>query len=76
MQYCNRWSININKSLPETPVDLLLTGAWFMSETCEGAALSGWPDMAIASDGTRDARSGGWSFPTGGLALKVGKKVM
>lgn len=42
---------------------------WLLSGPFEGPAFSVGPSSrTMASDGTRDARSGGWSLPTEGLA--------
>lgn len=41
---------------------------WIFSEPWEVSFFSGGSAMTFASDGTRLARSGGWSFPTVGLA--------
>lgn len=50
------------------------TETWFPSVGCDEGCFSGWSGKLIVPDGTRAARSGGWSFPTGGLACKGIKK--
>lgn len=57
-----------DRSIPVTAAGLLLMGTWFCSATWAESAFTGRSDRMGASDGTRAARSGGWSFPTGGLA--------
>lgn len=55
--------------LPVTAVELLPALGWFPDESCEGV-FSGRSGRTVEPDGTKEARSGGWSFPTGGLAYQ------
>lgn len=54
--------------VPVLVVDLLLAETLFSVRPFEEAGVSGGSGSARELDGTRDARSGGWSFPTDGLA--------
>lgn len=56
--------------LPAAADDFLSTEAGFSVES-EETVFSGGSGKTMASDGTRLARSGGWSFPTIGLAYVV-----
>lgn len=59
------------KNRLEIPVAItgwLFAEVWIFSEPWEVSCFSGGSAMTFASDGTRLARSGGWSFPTVGLA--------
>lgn len=65
-----KWCITILlDKLPATAAELLAALTCFPVESCEGA-FTGRSDKTEASDGTKEARSGGWSFPTGGLAYQ------
>ena len=55
--------------LPVTAAELLPALRWFPVQSCEGA-FSGRSGRTVEPDGTKAARSGGWSFPTGGLAYQ------
>lgn len=56
--------------VPATTFDLISAATWFFTGATEDAVLSRLSGRIGTSDGTRAARSGGWSFPTGGLAYK------
>ena len=56
--------------VPVAATDFLFTGGEFSVGSCGGAALSGWSGWIVEPDGTKEARSGGWSFPTVGLAYR------
>lgn len=58
------------KEVPVISVDLLSETTWAFGGACKDAAFSGRSGKTMESDGTRAARSGGLSFPTGGLACK------
>jgi len=54
--------------LPETALvstETLCASLW----TCDDC-FCGWSGKTTEPDGTNAARSGGWSFPTGGLACR------
>lgn len=68
-------STSQSEFIPLTVVGWLFTEMWFFSEAWEGACFSGGSATTVASDGTRVARSGGWSFPTVGLACESNKKA-
>lgn len=52
-------------------MDLLNETAWSFVGPWTKAAFSRRSGTTTESDGTRSARSGGLSFPTGGLAWKI-----
>ena len=56
--------------LPVIAAELLSALRWFPVESCEEGAFSGRSGRTVEPDGTKAARSGGWSFPTGGLAYQ------
>ena len=56
--------------LPVTAAELLPALTWFPVESCEEGTFSGRFSRTLEHDGTKAARSGGWSFPMGGLAYQ------
>lgn len=54
--------------LPATSLGLLLEAALLPPEICKEATFSGRSGITVDPAGTKAARSGGWSFPTVGLA--------
>lgn len=58
------------ENIPVTTVGWLFTEMWFFSEPWVDPCFSGRSAKTAASEGTRVARSGGWSFPTVGLACQ------
>lgn len=64
-------NITIIVSLPETSLDTVVWSP--LMGTCEEGCFSGLSGNTIEPDGTRAARSGGWSFPTGGFSYKGDK---
>lgn len=51
-------------------MDLLTETTWSFGGASRDAAFSGGSGKTMDADGTRAARSGGLSFPTGGLACE------
>lgn len=56
--------------VPAVAVDFLSAETGVSAWPCKGTAFSAGSDRMVEPDGTKAARSGGWSFPTGGLAYK------
>lgn len=54
--------------VPVGAMDFLSTEIEFSIEPCEATSFSAGSGRTVEPDGTKAARSGGWSFPTGGLA--------
>jgi hypothetical protein len=59
-----KWQYHILGIVPVISIDLLSETTWSF------VAFSVESGKTMESDGTRAARSGGLSFPTGGLACK------
>lgn len=56
--------------LPATALDFLSVTPWFSLESGREDTFSGVSGRRAEPDGTSPARSGGWSFPTEGLACR------
>ena len=74
MQIIDKWTnwiMQLIEFFTETVLVPLSMETWFASSgTCEEDCFCGWSGKTIKPDGTSAARSGGWSFPTLGLACK------
>lgn len=57
-------------NLPVAAFELLFALTWLPPALCTADACSGRSGRTVEPDGTKAARSGGWSFPTAGLAYK------
>lgn len=74
-----KWNLkngNIIMKIPATPVDFVFAtieffSTCFFSDVSKVDVFSWVSGRTIPSDGTRAPRSGGWSFPTGGLAYNT-----
>lgn len=64
-----KWSAR--NVLPSTAGTCLIIEAGFSVGLFKGLSLTGKSGREMDPDGTNSAKSGGWSFPTGGLAYKA-----